>query len=126
MRLLLAGVLCVGAFGCGGGERDDADLDPIEVAVEFVAALNESDYGRACELSTGGASTDSSCERLLEEAFRNQTFEPPEGAYLNRSEKQSAGGSFSAFRRGGGAPLTFEVEEGGGRHLVHIEVSVIR
>jgi len=122
---LLAAILAVGLVGCGGGQRDDADLGAVEVATEWVEALNDRDYRRACGLSIP-LPQEVSCESELENGYGDVTLEPPEGAYFNRSEDQPAGGQFSAFRKGGGKPATFAVEERAGRYLVHFEVSVIR
>ena len=126
MRPLLAGLLAVAVLGCGAGQGDDGDLDPVQVATAWVEAVNERDYRRACELSVRAPPNDPACEELLEGGFGDVLLERPEGAYFNQSGEQPAHGSFSAARRGGGAPVTFMVEEQGGRYLVHFEVSVIR
>ncbi len=125
-RALIAGLLAAGVLGCGGGGGDDADRDPIEVAMAWVNALNERDYERACELSVTASSSEPPCEELLKASSGDRKLELVEGAYFNRSEQQPAFGSFSATPEGGGPPVTFMVEEHGGRFLVHFEVSVIR
>ncbi len=125
MRLPVVALLAVGALGCGGGERHDADLDPTEVATRWVDALNERDYRRACSLSVRSPSSELSCEGLLEDAHGDVMLEPPEAVFVDSSSEQAAG-LFSASRKGGGPPVKFRVEEQNGRYLVHFEVSVIR
>ena len=137
MRLLAVVIAALVMAGCFGGD-DEASRTAEETAEEWVTAINEGNYERACDLSV--ISDQLGCIKTMKAKPFGEDLKV-EGFYLNRSDGTGGTDGEGTFAlsssedrkpRSDGwtayAPSSdgLRIEKQGNEYFVHYEVSIIK